>query len=48
MPREEAGNLNLNATTIEGGWALAYRKYKEVYVEEEDLARQAKAKIWAA
>ena len=31
---------------VHGGWALAYRKYSTDYVEQEQVARKAKAGMW--
>lgn len=38
---------NLNAWLVAEGWALAYRRYSLLYVEEEQRARAAKKGVWA-
>ena len=38
---------NVNARLVYEGLALAYRKYSEQYVPEEDRARAAKRGMWA-
>ena len=37
---------NVNARLVSEGLALAYRKYSEQYVPEEDRARAAKRGLW--
>ena len=41
------GNLNLNATIVEAGMALAYRHYSVEYVEQEDLAKEKNQGLWS-
>ena len=41
------GNLNLNATMVEAGMALAYRYYSFEYIDQEDLAKKAKQGLWS-
>jgi endonuclease YncB( thermonuclease family) len=41
------GDISLNATMVEVGLALAYRYYSLEYVEQEDLARDAKQGLWS-
>ena len=41
------GDMNLNATMVEVGLALAYRYYSLEYVAQEDLARKAKQGLWS-
>jgi len=41
------GAEDLNAWMVTQGWAVAYRHYSTVYVPQEDVARAAKAGIWA-
>ena len=41
------GNLNLNATMVEAGMALAYRYYSLEYVAQEDFARETKQGLWS-
>lgn len=41
------GNLNLNATMVEVGMALAYRYYSLEYIEQEDLAKETKQGLWS-
>ena len=40
-------NLNLNATMVEAGMALAYRYYSLEYVAQEDFARETKQGLWS-
>ncbi|MDB9529073.1 thermonuclease family protein [Oscillatoria sp. CS-180] len=37
---------SINATMVERGWALAYRRYTEQYLPHEDRARMRKLGIW--
>ena len=41
------GDLNLNATMVEAGMALAYRYYSLEYVAQEDFARETKQGLWS-
>ena len=41
------GDLNLNATMVKSGMALAYRYYSLEYVEQEDFARETKQGLWS-
>ena len=41
-----AAGENLNAWMVRNGWALAYRRYSQDYVDEESAAEQAGAGIW--
>ena len=41
------GQLNLNATMVEAGMALAYRYYSLEYVEQEVFARKTKQGLWS-
>ncbi|MCY4496955.1 MAG: thermonuclease family protein [Rhodospirillaceae bacterium] len=41
-----AGGEDLNAWMVSQGWALAYRKYSEAYVDEEARAESARAGVW--
>jgi len=41
------GNLDLNATMVEAGMALAYRYYSLEYVAQEDFARETKQGLWS-
>lgn len=40
-------NVDLNGWMVEQGWAVAFRRYSEVYVNQEDQARSARAGLWA-
>ena len=40
-------DLNLNATMVESGMALAYRYYSLEYVEQEHVARETKQGLWS-
>ena len=41
------GDLNLNATMVEAGMALAYRYYSLEYVAQEGFARETKQGLWS-
>lgn len=41
------GEINLNAWMVLQGWAVAFRKYGNDYIREEDEARLARRGIWA-
>jgi len=41
------GDTNLNAEIVRQGWAVAYRRYSEDYVEAENEARMNKRGMWA-
>jgi endonuclease YncB( thermonuclease family) len=41
-----AGGKDINAAMVRGGWALAYRRYSMDYVDEEAVARDARAGVW--
>ena len=41
------GAEDLSAWMVRHGWALAYREYSERYVQEEALAKEEKAGLWA-
>ena len=41
-----AGGTDLNAWMVAQGWALAYRRYAEDYVDQEDAAQLARRGIW--
>ena len=41
------GGLNLNATMVEAGLALAYRYYSLEYIDQEDFARETKQGLWS-
>ncbi len=40
-------NVDLNAEMVRSGWALAFRRYSERYVREEQQAEAAGAGLWA-
>lgn len=42
-----AAGENLNAWLVRNGWALAYRRYSQAYVSDEDTARRSRSGIWA-
>ena len=37
---------DVNASMVQQGWALAYRRYSTAYVGQEQAAREAKAGLW--
>lgn len=41
------GSVELNGMMVKNGWALAYRKYSQKYVESEDFAKQHGKGIWS-
>jgi len=41
------GQIDINGLMVEQGWALAYRKYSEDYVGQEEGAKASRAGIWA-
>ena len=41
-----AGGENLNGWLVRQGWALAYRRYTETYVDDEQAAKAAHLGIW--
>ncbi len=42
-----ADGEDINATMVERGHALAYRRYSRDYIDEERRAKDAKAGVWA-
>jgi endonuclease YncB( thermonuclease family) len=42
-----AGEMDINAAMVFGGWALAFRRYSDIYVGEEQLARAQQAGLWS-
>ncbi|TFH24295.1 MAG: thermonuclease family protein [Myxococcales bacterium] len=41
-----AGDRDIAAEQVRGGWAVAYRRYSERYIELEDEARRARRGVW--
>jgi len=41
-----ANGVHLNAAMVEAGWALAFRRFSDEYVPQEDAAREARRGIW--
>lgn len=41
------GSTNLNQWMVRNGWAVAYRRYSESYIADEDAARKSKVGMWA-
>ena len=41
------GSTQLNSTLVRQGWALAFAKYSERYVADQDAAQMAKVGLWA-
>ena len=41
------GGVDLNSMMVSKGWAIAYRRYTEDYVNHEAVAQTAKAGMWA-
>jgi endonuclease YncB( thermonuclease family) len=42
----EVGDLVLNAEMVRLGWAIAYRRHGNLYLKEEEEARNARRGIW--
>lgn len=42
-----SGPTDLNKWMVRNGWAVAYRRYSEAYVADEDAARESRVGIWA-
>lgn len=42
-----SNHINLNASMVKAGWALAYREYSADYVTDELYAQQKKSGMWA-
>jgi len=42
-----AGGADVSAAMVRSGWALAFRRYSEAYVPEEDAARSDGVGVWA-
>lgn len=40
------GDTDLNRWLVQQGYAMAYRRYSQLYVQDEDAARQARRGIW--
>ena len=41
------GDEDLNRWMVANGWAVAYRRYSEDYVADEDAARRSRTNIWS-
>ena len=41
------GQIDIIGLMVEQGWALAYRKYSEDYVEQEAKAKALRSGVWA-
>lgn len=41
------GNADINAAMVSHGWALAYRRYSSLYIEQEREARIGNSGLWA-
>jgi endonuclease YncB( thermonuclease family) len=41
------GSTDIGGWMVEHGWAVAYRRYSLVYVDQENRAREQKQGIWA-
>ena len=42
-----AGETDINAAMVAGGWALAFRRYSDIYVGEEQIARTRQSGLWS-
>lgn len=47
LARCSVGGMDVNAAMVERGYAIAFRKYSNDYVDEEMRAKAAKRGIWA-
>lgn len=43
----QVGGTDIGGWLVSNGWAVAYRRYSVDYVDEEQVARQAKAGLWS-
>lgn len=43
----KAGRIELNSEMVRSGWAVAYRRYSDAYVGEEEEAKAARRGIWS-
>lgn len=41
------GDTDINAAMVAGGWALAFLRYADIYVGEEQAARARQAGLWS-
>jgi endonuclease YncB( thermonuclease family) len=41
-------SVDLNAWMVEQGWALSYRRFSDLYADQEEKARQARRGIWSS
>lgn len=41
------GETDINAAMVAAGWALAFRRYSDIYVNEEQSARAKQAGLWS-
>ena len=41
------GKTDINAAMVAGGWALAFRRYSDIYVRQEQAARVSQAGMWS-
>jgi endonuclease YncB( thermonuclease family) len=41
------GISDLNRWMVANGWAVAYRRYSEDYLADEDAARRSRTNIWS-
>ena len=42
------GSQNLNRWMVANGWAVAFRRYSQDYVPDEDRARSARLGLWSS
>lgn len=40
-------HVDINAAMVAGGWALAFRRYSDIYVIQERTARARQAGLWS-
>ena len=42
-----AGQMDINAAMVASGWALAFRRYSNIYATQEQTARSRQAGLWS-
>ena len=42
----ESSSLNINEYMVRGGYAIAYLRYSEKYLDVQEIAKSSKTGIW--
>ena len=42
----ESGSLNINVYMVRGGYAIAYLRYSEKYLDVQETAKSSKIGLW--